>query len=210
MSLRGRYMGDSNSSLSRGPRTPLIPLLGQMPFTQEQKLALDARALVIDKTPPYINSQLSFYNPPADNDPFSVTPINGAPSYPTIGAGAVPVISYVVPVGLLAVIRLMSIVHVGGNPPDFTGQVIWRVLKNGAGIRGLNNLNAQYGTFAAPKPLVLVGVENDIFTITVECPAFLPDGVTPNPGPPLGSVTAASFDGWTYPLKEAIQPATGS
>lgn len=197
-------LGNGNPSLSRGPRRPLLPSLVDLPFTSYQKQALNARAQVIEATPGYINPGLSFYNPPADNTPFTVTPVNGAPLYPGLGLGPIPVISYVVPVGLFGVIRALAIVHIGGNAPDFTGQVIWRVLRNGAGIRGLNALNAQYGTFAQPKPVVIVGVENDIFTVTVEVPAFLPDGVTPNVPMPAGSTTAASFDGWTYPINEAI------
>jgi len=202
-----RRLGD-NVSLSRGPRRPLLPNLEYSNFTPLQKYALDARARAVDTAAPYIHPDLSFFNPPADNSPFTITPQNASVPYPAVGAAAVTVISYVVSVGLMSVIRSMSIVHVGGNSPDFTGMVIWRVLKNGAGIRGLNALNAQYGTYASPKPLVLVGVENDIYTVTVECPALLPDG-TPNPGMGLGQSTAASFDGWTYPIAEAISPAGG-
>jgi hypothetical protein len=196
-----------NVSLARGPKLPLLARLNVMPFSNAQKAALDARAQLVDTTPAYVNPNLSFFNPPADNSPFTITP-QPAPSYPLPGTGPIAVISYTVAAGLFSVIRELAIVHVGGNPPDFTGIVIWRVLKNGAGIRGLNNLNAQYGTFAAPKSLVIVGVENDIFSVTVECPSFLPDGVTPNPGMPIGAQTAASFDGWTYPLAQSI--ATGS
>jgi len=201
--MRSRFLGAGNPSLSRGPQTPLLPSLGDQPFSSDQKRSLDARAMLVDSTPAYVNPNLSFFNPPADNNPFTVTPAP-APNYPAIGAGPITVISWKVPTGLFSVIRALSIVHIGGNAPDFTGIVIWRVLKNGAGIRGLNNLNAQFGTFANPKPVVLVGVENDIFTVTVECPALLPDG-TPSLVPmPAGSQTAASFDGWTYPLKQSI------
>lgn len=205
--MRSRGFGD-NSSLSRGPRRPLLPNLAETPFTASQKASLDARARLVDTTPAYINPDLSFFNPPADNSPFRVTPLTGnlnspAVSYPPLGGGQVSVISFLVPVGVMCVIRALSIVHIGGNPPDFTGQVIWRVVRNGAGIRGLNNLTAQIGTFAAPLPVVLVGVENDLFTVTVEVPALLPDG-SANLQPPAGSGTAASFDGWTYPLKQSI------
>jgi len=208
--MRRRLAGlGNNVSLSSGPKRPLLPNLGSQPFTATQKASLDLKARALHNAPPFIHPDLSFFNPPADAMPFTVTPQNGSVPYPQVGAPAIVVISYPVPVGLMAVIRLMSIVHVGGNPPDFTGQVIWRVLQNGAGIRGLNALNAQYGTFANPKTVVLTGVENDILTITVECPEFLPDGITPNPGPPGGSSTAASFDGWTYPLSEAMSPSSG-
>ena len=204
--MRSR-LGD-NSSLSRGPKKPLLPSLPDMPWTWDQKMTIDARARLINTTPAYINPDLSFYNPPADNTPFRVTPLTGnlanpAVSYPTLGLGQIPVITFVVGIGLMSVIRALSIVHIGGNPPDFTGQVIWRVTRNGAGIRGLNQLTAQVGTFATPLSVVLVGVANDVFQVTVEVPALLPDG-SPNLQPPGGSGTAASFDGWTYPIKQSL------
>jgi hypothetical protein len=201
--IRSRRGLGASASLSNGPQRPLLPNLARSPFTAAQKRSLDLRAQAVNNTSPYINPDLSFYNPPADSTPLTVTPQNGAPGYPGVGLGAITVITYVVASGLMVVIRELSIVHIGGNAPDFTGRVIWRVVKNGAGIRGLNSLNAQYGTFAAPKSLVLTGVENDIFTVTVECPALLPNGVTPNPGMAAGQATAASFDGWTYPIAEA-------
>ena len=196
-------LGDSNRSLSRGPRRPHLPNLGNSPFSAAQKIALDARARCLDKAPSYINPGLSLYNPPADANPFTITPPNGFPVYPGVGQGPITVITLQVNFGLLAVIRFLAITHFGGNPPDGTGIVVWRVLRNGSGIRGLNALTAQYGTMAAPKSVVLLGWENDIITVTAECPALLPNGGA-NPGPPGGSTTAASFDGFTYPISEAV------
>jgi hypothetical protein len=185
-----------------------------MPFTPTQKATLDAKAFSVQNAPPFIHPNLNFFNPPADSDSFTVTP-SPFPSYPAVigpllGGGAINVISFTIPRGKLAVIRKMSIVHFGGNPPDGTGQVIWRVLRNGGGLRGLSTLMAQYGTFAAPKDVSVFCWELDTIVVTVECPQFLPDGVTPNPGPPAGSTTAASFDGYIYPLSEATFPLPGS
>lgn len=192
---------NSNPTLSRGPRAHPLPHLGRSPFSDAQKVSLDARAQAVVNSPSYIHPELSFYNPPADSLPFTVTPIP-FPAYPLVGANPVVIIQYVVPNGLLAVINKLSVVHVGGNPPDGTGQVIWRVLKNGAGITGMNNLTSEFGTYSNPKSLVIVAVENDILQVTVELPANLPDG-TPNTNMPAGATTAASFDGYTYPLSEA-------
>lgn len=200
----------SNPTLSRGPRRPLLPNLSGAGFTPFEKRMLDLKARVVENAPPFLHPDLSFFNPPADSQPFTVTPQKGSVTgfgvpYPGVGAGPVPVISYTVPVGQFAIIRALAIVHIGGNPPDFSGEVIWRVLINGGGITGLNALNAQYGTFANPKQIVLMGVENDIITVTVEVPVLLPNG-NPNPGPAGGTSTAASFDGWTYPMSEAVSP----
>jgi hypothetical protein len=179
-----------------------------MPFTNPQKAVLDAKAWAVHTAPPFIHPSLSFFNPPADSDSFTVTPSPFVP-YPAVGASAIPVIVFTVPRSKLAIIYQMSIVHVGGNPPDGTGQVIWRVVKNGGGLRGLAGLTSQYGTYAAPKKLSIYGIEVDTFQVTVECPAFLPDGSV-NPGPSAGSTTAASFDGFMYSLTEATLPLPGN
>jgi hypothetical protein len=208
MSL-GRRMGNSDGR--RNPPEQLIPNLGQMPLTQVQKAMLDARARAIASAPPFIHPDLSSFNPPSDSDSFTVTPspfVAYPANIPT--GGPVVVIQFSVPRSKLAIIRKMSVVHFGGNPPDGTGRVIWRVLKNGGGLRGLSNLTSQYGTYAAPKDVTILGIENDLIQVTVECPQFLPDGITPNPGPPGGTLTAASFDGFMYPLSQATMPEAGS
>ncbi len=211
MGLR-RNLGQSDGRRTYTPR--LLPNLNRMPFTPAQKATLDAKAFSVQMAPPFIHPNLNFFNPPADSDSFTVTP-SPFPSYPAVigpigGGGPIAVISFTIPRGKLAVIRKMSIVHFGGNPPDGTGKVIWRVIRNGGGLRGLSTLMSQYGTFAAPKDVSIFCLEMDTISVTVECPRFLPDGVTPNPGPPAGATTAASFDGYMYPLSEATFPLQGS
>jgi hypothetical protein len=208
MGLRGlRGLGQADGRRSYPDK--LVSNLGQLPWTQAQKATLDAKAFAVQTAAPFLHPSLNFFNPPADSDYFTVTP-NPFPNYPTVGASAIAVISLQVPPAKIAVIRKLAIVHFGGNPPDGTGRVIWRVIRNGGGLRGLGTLTAQYGTFAAPKDASIFCYEYDTLTVTVECPKFLPDGVTPNPGPPAGSTTGASFDGFFYPLSEATSPTQGS
>jgi hypothetical protein len=89
---------------------------------------------------------------------------------------------------------------------------IWRVLRNGGGLRGLSNIIGTFGTYAAPKILTvpIIGIENDVISVTVEVPAFFPDGITPVPPLAAGTGTAATFDGFTYPLSEATSPRPGA
>src|ERR1700677_2044870 len=131
----------------RSQQQQVMPQLGQMPFTKAQKQALDAKGYMIQTAPPYVNPNLSLFNPPTDAYTFRATSIPTA-AYPAPGASAVTVLAFVVPVAQFMVINKLSIVHIGGNDPSFTGQVIWRVLKNGGGLRGLATLTAQVGTFA--------------------------------------------------------------
>lgn len=208
MPLRSK-LGRSDGRRAYSPT--LLPNLNRMPFTHVQKATLDAKAYAVQTAPPFIHPNLNFFNPPADSDSFTIAP-SPFPTYPAVMpvGGRVPILSFTVPRGKFAVIRKLSIVHFGGNPPDGTGQVIWRVLRNGGGLRGLSNIMWQLGTFAAPKDMPIYCWELDSISVTVECPQFLPDGVTPNLGPPAGSTTAASFDGFMYPISEATLPQSGS
>lgn len=201
-------MGLGASDGRRNYSARLLPNLGSQPFTSTQKSVLDAKAFNVQNQSSFVHPNLNFFNPPADSDPIRVTP-NPFPNYPAIGAGPITVLSYTTPQGKIAIIRKLSIAHFGGNPPDGTGRVIWRVLRDGGGLRGLGTLTAQVGTFASPLEVSILCYENSTLTVTVEVPAFLPDGVTPNPGPPGGTTTTASFDGFTYPLSEATYPTGG-
>lgn len=196
--LGGRHRTDGR----RTDTSQLLPNLGQMPFTATQKYVLDQRARAVALAPPYIHPNLNFFNQPSDAYSFTVTP-NPAPLYPAPGQGPIIVITYTVPRSQVALIRKLCIVHVGGNPPDFTGNVIWRVLKNGGGLQGLSNLTAQYGTFAAPKDVFIFAIENDSIQVSVEVPAG-------QAAMPAGTSTAASFDGFRYSIAEATLPQQGS
>jgi len=207
------------ASSGRRPNKPqLLPSLGQMPFTDVQKQILDMRARQVATFPPWIHPALSSdANAPADASPFSIsTAASGNLAqpfvpYPLPGQGPVQVISYTVERSKIALIRFLAVCHFGGNDPSGSGQVIWRVLRNGGGLRGLSNLIATFGTFAAPKLLTvpIIAIENDTILVTAEVPAKFPNGVVV---PPLsaGAGTAATFDGFTYPISEAHEPRPGS
>ena len=184
------------------PRQPSMapwqqPTISAQPWTDEQKLSAAAKVMNALANPTTINRNISLFNPPSDSLPFIITP-NPFPAYPAPGAAAVIVISYTVPAGLMAVINALAVVHVGGNPPDGTGQVVWNVLLNGAGINGLNQLTSQVGTYAQPNKFVIRAIENDIVQVTVQVPAG-------QPAMPVGTRTASRFHGWTYPLVQATQ-----
>ncbi len=200
-------MGLGRGDGRRSYQEKLLPNLGKMPFTQAQKAILDAKSFGVQNAPPFLHPNLNFFNPPADANYFRFSS-NPFPSYPAVGAGAIVVLSFSVPQSKIAVVREMAIVHFGGNAPDGTGIVIWRVLHNGAGLRGLGLLTAQYGTFANPIEAFIFATENDTLTITAECPAKLPSGAV-NPGPPGGSTTAGQFKGFFYGLSEATYPVGG-
>ena len=202
--MRRRFLGDSCTVDGNGirvcsPAPPTVPAWqipnvgAQSGWTDEQKLSMGARMKTALQGPSFLNRNISLWNPPADALPFIVTP-NPFPNYPAPGADPIVVIQYIVPQGQLGVITKLAVVHVGGNPPDGTGNVIWSVLINGGGVDGLGDLTSQVGTYAQPNDFVIQVIENDIVQVTVE--------VINNPMP-VGAATAARFHGWTYPLVQA-------
>jgi len=208
MGLGRAFAGLGRSDGRRSSQAKLLPNLGSQPFTQSQKGVLDAKAYQVQNTSPFIHPGLSFFNPPSDAEPFKFTPAP-FPVYPTVGVGPINVLQFSVPRSKICVIQTLAIVNIGGNPPDGTGRVIWRVLRNGGGLRGLANLTAQIGTLANPEAMTIVFYENDTVTVTVEQPAYLVNGNV-NPGQPAGSTTAASWKGFFYPLSQAVNPQQGS
>jgi hypothetical protein len=183
-----------------------------MPFTQIQKAVLHAKAQLVQSASPWIRPGLaSDANAPTDADSFTVTTLpSGTLAFPFVGyldpgAGPVTVISLSVPRSKVAFIRYLSISHYGGNDPSGSGQVIWRVLKNGGGLRGLNALATTVGTAAAPQllPAPIIGIENETIIVTAEVTAgFAAMGA--------GQGTAAAFWGFTLPLSEATLPTQGN
>jgi hypothetical protein len=156
-----------------------------------QDLVLQAKATALQNIPASIDSNLA-NNQPADAHSFTV---NSAPAlnYLAPGAGTVQLLSYQVPQGLLAFLTTLVIVAIGGGFSDFSGNVIWRLWVNGAGVDGWENISAHVGDLNTPVTVQLQLNENDLFYITAEVPAG-------QPAMPAGATTAARIQGWTYPL----------
>jgi len=118
--------------------------------------------------------------PPPDARPIVVVS-QPYPFYPAPGAAAQLLLNYVVPVGFNSVFNFMAIFHVGGGYVNGSGNVIWRVLVNGAGWKGMNNLQSQFGSDSAPINTYIHLVENDNLQITAEIPlgqAAMPPGAS--------------------------------
>ncbi|MFL6311645.1 MAG: hypothetical protein ACJ71W_06025 [Terriglobales bacterium] len=128
--------------------------------------------------------------------PFNVTPAP-FPNFPAPGAGPATIISYQVAKGFRAKITRMAINSWGGQIYDGTGNVVWRVLVNGAAEKGLENLMSQFGTDSNPIPVQIALNENDIISITVE----VPNGQVAIAG---NQTTSARLIGYAVPLGQGV------
>ncbi len=95
-------------------------------------------------------------------------------AYPAPGAAAVQLLFYTVPPGLNAMLTYMAIFNVGAAFVNGSGNVIWRVLINQAGVKGMENLQSQFGTDGLPLPVAIPLIENDTIQVTVEVPLGQP------------------------------------
>jgi hypothetical protein len=166
--------------------TPAPPLAASV--NDYQALVLQQKATSLAgavSSPPTATEQ-----PPVNARPLVLTSTQQF-NYPAPGAAALTIFSYKVPPGQMTRVFEHSLVHIGGNPPDMIGNVIWRFLVNGAPLKGLGAQIAQIGNFQTPDRVVLWFTENDLYTVTVELIPAAPNQV---------GLTAYRINGWTQPL----------
>lgn len=161
-----------------------------MMMTPQQAAILNGKLVQLERIREVYWQNLDPTSPPMNSRPFIVTP-NPFPVYPAPAAAAITVITYTVPIGQVAIINYLAVVNIGGGFVDGSGNIIWRVLRNGAALKGLNNLQSQVGTYAAPVPVAILGTEGDVLSVTAEVPAA---------APPAAGTTAARFHGFTVPV----------
>ncbi len=137
-------------------------------------------------------------NPSADSRFFDLTPAP-FPAFPAAGAGQETILSFVVPPGQGCLIRWLAFVYIGGGFIDGSGNVIWRVLVNGAAVQGYESTQTQVGTLSIPSDTQIIAYEGDTVEVTVEVPAAAPAP------PPAGTTTACRLKGWFFPLRRGPQ-----
>lgn len=102
-------------------------------------------------------------------------------AFPAAGAGPSTLVSFTVPPGLNALLQYLSIFAAGGsNYVDGAANVIWRVLIDDAGVKGMEALQGQFGSSSLPLPVAIPLIENSTFKVTVEVPnaQAVPTGTT--------------------------------
>ncbi|HZU21569.1 MAG TPA: hypothetical protein VE998_01985 [Terriglobales bacterium] len=139
---------------------------------------------------------------PTDSAPFILRSASPFSAYPAPNAAATVILQITPSAAMLMVIQKLAIVHIGGGFVDGSGNVIWRVLQNGAPVKGLGNLQAQVGTLAQPNDLILLAMPFDIIQVTVE----VPNG---QPAMPAGTTTAAAMHGFQYPAQRVSRRYAG-
>lgn len=118
--------------------------------------------------------------------------VSGSIAYPAAINTETTIITYSVPAGYVGRLRWLWLTHIGGNPPDGTGQVTWRLRQNGACVNGFSNLQFQVGSntggvFGPGLDISSVELnQGDVLTATVEVSTLQVGGVK----------TAAQFHGW--------------
>jgi hypothetical protein len=117
---------------------------------------------------------------------FQVDTPQPLPAYPAAGAAAKTILSYQVPASMSGSMTSICIVHIGasGSFTDGSGVVVWRVLLNGAPVKGLENIYVQIGSQTQLATMYLLLHENDLLTITAQ----IPTGQTAPVGNPFSRI----------------------
>jgi len=94
-------------------------------------------------------------------------------AYPNPGAAPVVILNYTAPPRMSGALTGLAIVHLGapGSFADGSGNVVWRVLVNGAPVKGLEAIYAQIGSISQLAPMYLLLREGDHVQVTVQVPA---------------------------------------
>lgn len=125
---------------------------------------------------------------PPDGEPFN--PLTWI-ALPAVAAVDTAVVTLVVPPGRDGVITRLANVALGVGWVEGTGELIWRILRNGEAIRNFEAILASLGNVSNPLSLQGSGIriyENDTLQFTVR-----------NISLAAGGQIGAMFGGWFYP-----------
>jgi hypothetical protein len=108
---------------------------------------------------------LPWVTPPPGYQAFD-TP--GSIPLPVIGSGDSAVVQFTVPRGWDGVIKRLSANQTAPGFIQGSGQLIWRVTRNGQAIRGYDNITTELGSVATPRESdgILI-YENDLVQLVV-------------------------------------------
>jgi hypothetical protein len=125
---------------------------------------------------------------PADGEP--IDPI----TFVALGAQGTTttILDFIVPAGRDGVIELFGNVIFGAGWVEGTGDLIWRILRNGEAVRNYEDIRASLGNVSNPVRIGIRIYEGDqIQVIAINAPA--PAGILGNP------IVSARMHGWFYP-----------
>lgn len=153
------------------------------PAPSAQPAIVPPPSSAITAPPPWIEM-------PPDGEPFN--PLTWI-AMPAVAAGVDnPVVTITVPPGRDGVITRLANMVLGVGWAQGTGDLIWKILRNGEAVRNFENVLASLGNVGNPLYLFKSGIriyENDVVQWTLQNTALVPGG----------QQVGAMFGGWFYP-----------
>jgi len=83
---------------------------------------------------------------------FQAFDFQGAIAHPAVGSGDQVILSFTVPPGHDGVIKRISCNFSGPGFVQGSGTLVWRILANGAAIKGYDNILTELGNEQTPRP----------------------------------------------------------
>ena len=131
--------------------------------------------------------QYPWVYPPADAEPFDPQTWITMPA--VVPGTEVQVLALTVPLGKNGVIQKFGNVVIGAGWVEGTGDLIWRILRDGAAVRNYQNILASLGNVSNPVDCGIRIFENEVIQVVIENVALVPGG----------QQVGARLRGWFYP-----------
>lgn len=119
----------------------------------------------------------------------------GVIATPAVGPVDTVVVSFAMPPGYTGVVRWLSNIFLGAGFTDGSGNLIWRVLRDGQAVEDYENITAQLGTLPIPTDTFIPIGENQTVSITITT-IVLPGG---------GTSIGGRLKGWRWPTTRRIK-----
>lgn len=142
--------------------------------------------------PPASSDRPPWVEPPAGAEPFEAVAVIATPA---VGSSGV-VLSFRVPYGFDGVIRRLSHNYTGGGFVQGSGDLIWRLTRDGAAVRNFESLAVEFGSIQDPRKIDPIRIfSGQLISYVVEH--------APTSGLPVaGTRIVCSLGGYFYPTGE--------
>lgn len=142
--------------------------------------------------PPRESDRPPWIEPPAGAEPFEFVA-----AIPTPAAGVTAVVlQFGVPYGYDGVIRRVSHNYTGGGFVQGSGDLVWRLFRDGAAVRNFESLTIEFGSIQTPRPIDAIRIfSGQVITYEVEHSAS--SGL-----PVAGTQIVCALGGYFYPTGE--------
>jgi hypothetical protein len=153
------------------------------------------RTLAAPDVPQY-ESKAPWIDPPSGFEAF-YSP--GIIATPAANGADTTALSFRVPTGYDGVIRRIANLYTGPGFVAGSGNLVWRILRNGQAIRNFDNMQFSLGTYSSTGGSILPAEMDGIRMFADDVITFIVNHAATSPLPVAGTQIVVLLGGWIYP-----------